>query len=156
MRSSVAQAFDYLGQGLVLRGDPFQWDDDREGPSPHLTKAGASRLIEKTLDEYVRVKGTTPKRVVIHKSSRFWGSEHPDNNELDGFLEGVHEVFPKIETDLVTLAQGGVRLFREGTYPTAARNLFSHRRRAFPLHDGLHTIFGNVSGDIRSRPLADR
>jgi hypothetical protein len=36
MRSSVAQAFDYLGQGLVLRGDPFDWDDEegRTKPSP--------------------------------------------------------------------------------------------------------------------------
>jgi hypothetical protein len=33
MRGSVAQAFDYRGQGLVLRGDPFQWDEQKMGRS---------------------------------------------------------------------------------------------------------------------------
>lgn len=73
MRSSVAQAFDYLGQGLVLRGDPFEWDEEKEGRSPHLTREGARKLMLATLGEYVRVKGTTPKRVVVHKSSRILG-----------------------------------------------------------------------------------
>ena len=31
MRSGVAQAFDYLGQGIVLRGEPFEWDADENG-----------------------------------------------------------------------------------------------------------------------------
>jgi hypothetical protein len=124
MRSSVAQAFDFMGQGLVLRGDPFEWDDDKKGPSPHMTQEGARRVIEKTLKEYVRVKGTTPKRVVIHKSSRFWGREHEEYNELDGFLAGVQEVFPGIETDMVTLSQGGVKLFREGSYPSLRGTYF--------------------------------
>ena len=117
MRSSVAQAFDYLGQGLVLRGDPFEWHEDQDGRSPHLTREGARKLIRATLDEYVRVRGNPPKRVVIHKSSRFWGSDHGKYNERDGLIEGIREVFPRIEADLVTLSQGGVKLFREGMYP---------------------------------------
>lgn len=117
MRSSVAQAFDYLGQGLVLRGDPFEWNEEKEGRSPHMRKEGARKLIRATLDEYIRVKGSTPKRVVVHKSSRFWGSDHGDFNELEGFQEGIQSVFSKIESDLVTLGQVGVKLFREGMYP---------------------------------------
>jgi hypothetical protein len=117
MRSSVAQAFDYLGQGLVLRGDPFEWDEEREGRSPHMTRDGARKLIRSTLEEYQKVKGHPPRRVVVHKSSRYWGDDHGDYNELDGFYEGVREVFPKIETDFVTLSQSKVRLFREGGYP---------------------------------------
>src|SRR5216684_3709510 len=108
MRSSVAQAFDYLGQGLVLRGDPFEWDEEKEGRSPHMTRDGARKLIRATLGEYIRVKGSTPKRVVVHKSSRFWGSDH---DELAGFQEGIREVFPQIEYDLVTLGKFGVKLF---------------------------------------------
>lgn len=117
MRSSVAQAFDHLGQGVVLRGDPFEWDESKEGRSPHMTKAGATKLIRQTLDEYVRVRGSPPRRVVIHKPTRFWGPEHGDHDELTGLSEGVYEVFARCETDFVTLAQSGVRLFREGVYP---------------------------------------
>ena len=99
-----------------MRGDPFEWDEE-EGRSPHMTKEGARKLIRATLEEYIRVKGSTPKRVVVHKSSRYWGSDHGDHNELEGFQEGIREVFPKIESDLVTLSQSGVKLFREGMYP---------------------------------------
>lgn len=44
MRSSVAQAFDYMGQGLILRGDYFNWDVQRLGKTPHLTYEGARKL----------------------------------------------------------------------------------------------------------------
>jgi hypothetical protein len=117
MRSSVAQAFDHLGQGLVLRGDPFEWDEREHGRSPHLTTEEARKLIRRTLEEYVRVRGQAPRRVVIHKSSRFWGTEHREHNELEDLYRGIEEVQRNIETDFVTLAQTGLRLFREGMYP---------------------------------------
>ncbi len=117
MRSSVAQAFDHLGQGLVLRGDPFEWDENQHGRSPHLTNEGARKLIRQTLEEYRKVRGQTPRRVVIHKSSRFWGNEHGEHNELEGFYRGIEEVQRNIETDFITLSQTGLRLFREGMYP---------------------------------------
>lgn len=117
LRSSVAQAFDYLGQGLVLRGDPFEWSEVKHGPSPHLTKDAARKLIVDTLREYEKVQGVPPRRVVIHKTSEFWGPEHGEYNELDGFYEGIDSVYPNRETDLVSLRQTGVNLYREGNYP---------------------------------------
>ena len=124
MRTSVAQAFDYLGQGLVLRGDPFEWNSDNNGKSPHMTKMGAYRLISQTLEEYIKVRRTPPSRVVVHKPSRFWGSDHGEYNELDGFIEGIESVFPGCDYDLVTLARSRVRLFREGQYPPARGTYF--------------------------------
>ena len=117
MRSSVAQAFDYLGQGLVLRGEPFEWDSEKQGRTPHLTESAACKLIKDTLEEYVKLKGVPPRRVVIHKTSEFWGEEHVEYNELGGFYQGIEDVYPRCETDFVTLKQSGVRLFREGMYP---------------------------------------
>lgn len=117
MRSSVAQAFDFLGQGLVLRGEPFEWDVAKLGGTPHLTRRGAHKLIKDTLEEYIKLKGNPPRRVVIHKTSEFWGKEHEDYNEIGGLYEGIDEVAPRSETDFVTLNQTGLRLFREGLYP---------------------------------------
>jgi hypothetical protein len=117
LRSSVAQAFDYLGQGLVLRGDPFEWSERQNGPSPHLTKEGARKLISQTLQEYINLQGSPPNRVVIHKTSEFWGPGHDGYNELEGFYEGIDSVYPNREIDLVSLRQTGVVLFREGNYP---------------------------------------
>jgi hypothetical protein len=117
VRSSVAQAFDYLGQGLVLRGDPFRWNQEKHGRSPHLSADTAHKLMRDTLNEYVRTTGTTPRRVVVHKTSDFWGSEHSEYNELDGLYAGIKEVFGRCDYDFLTLRQTGVRLFREGSYP---------------------------------------
>jgi hypothetical protein len=134
MRTSVAQAFDYLGQGLVLRGDPFEWNSEANGKSPHMSRDGASRLVSATLKEYVNVRGTPPKRVVVHKSSRFWGSDHGEFNELEGFIEGIQSVFPGCDYDLVTLVRSRVRLFREGQYPPA-------RGSYFCIEDEAHFLY---------------
>lgn len=117
MRSSLALAFDFLGQGLILRGDEFEWDKAIMGRSPHLRKDYASQLIQRTLKEFINLRGAPPKRVVIHKSSEYWGSEHGDYDEVTGLYDGIDSVYQGIETDLVSLRQTGVRLFREGMYP---------------------------------------
>lgn len=119
VRSSVAQAFDLLGQGLVVRGDPFEWDEDNLGRTPHLRTDDARRLISTTLKRYEQIRRVPPRRVVIHKQSRFWGHQHEGFDELTGLREGIAEVFPRCEVDLVTLAQSDIRMFREGRYPPA-------------------------------------
>lgn len=124
MRSSVAQAFDYLGQGLVLRGEKFEWDVDTLGATPHLTTEAANNLIKNALLEYIKLQGVPPKRVVVHKTSEFWGKERGDYNEVDGFFEGIDSVY-RCETDFVALRQTGVRLFREGKYPPLRGTYFS-------------------------------
>lgn len=123
VRSSVAQAFDLLGQGLVVRGDPFEWDEDKMGRTPHLRKEDAKRLISSTLKRYEQVRRMPPRRVVVHKESRYWGFEHSDFDELEGLREGIAEAAPRAETDFVTLNQSHVQLFREGQYPPARGTL---------------------------------
>jgi hypothetical protein len=125
MRASVAQAFDFLGQGFVLRGEPFEWDEDKLGKFPHLTRSDARALVTRTLQEYVRIRHQPPRRVVIHKSSGFWGPEHADRNEMDGFQEGIADVFSGCESDLVVVRQAGLRLFREGNYPPLRGTYFT-------------------------------
>jgi len=128
IRSSVAQAFDFLGQGLVLRGESFEWDVNKFGPSPHLSKEGAQKLIKATLKEYIKVRGIPPSRVVIHKTSEFWGEERDGFNELEGLYNGIDEIAPRCESDFVTLRQTGLRLFREGIYPPLRGTYFCIER----------------------------
>ncbi|EKU96547.1 hypothetical protein Lepto7375DRAFT_0009 [Leptolyngbya sp. PCC 7375] len=132
IRSGVAQAFDYLGQGVVLRGDPFEWDSDEYGKTPHLKQADACRLITNTLNEYTRISKLPPKRVVIHKSSRYWNKRHDEYNELDGFIEGIEAVNPQASIDLLTLARSKIRLARVGKYPPI--------RGTFALIEGMTPI----------------
>lgn len=125
MRSSIAQAFDYEGQGLVLRGDSFDWDEIENGRSPHLTKELASKLASDTLKEYIKLRGTAPKRVVVHKTSEFWGVDHKGYNEIEGFQEGVASVYSFCDLDLIALSQSPVKLFREGMYPPLRGTYFN-------------------------------
>lgn len=125
MRSSVAQAFDYLGEGLVLRGEPFEWDIDKLGRTPHLTQTAARALIMQTLEEYINVRGNPPSRVVVHKTSEFWGNDRDEHNEIDGLYEGIGEITQYCETDLVSLRQQNIRLFREGQYPPLRGTYFT-------------------------------
>ena len=107
--TSTAQAFDEHGEGLVLRGQDFSWDEKRFGRTPHLSKDLAAELIKLTLSRYRDEMKQLPNRVVIHKTSKFWPEE------LEGFEEGLSTIH---SYDLLALSPvSDVRLIRDGKYP---------------------------------------
>lgn len=109
MRTSLAQMFTAAGEGYLLRGSTFPWDETRKGKSPHLDGDSANALIRNVIQLYrAQNRGQTPTRLVVHKTSRYW----PD--ELAGFQEACQEVPSK---DFVTLGQRGIQFFRAGDYP---------------------------------------
>jgi len=110
LRTAMAQIFTSSGDGYVLRGNTFEWDARREkSRSPHLDRESASLLVRQILSLYSKQNdGALPKRLVIHKSSRFWEGERL------GFLEAASEI-PR--TDLVALQWRGVQFYRTGNYP---------------------------------------
>ena len=108
MRASMAQAFNEDGDGLVLRGQKFRWDDELE-KSPHMPAHLAEQLVREVLERYEIECKHSPRRVVIHKSSRY------TSDEREGFTEALKNIS---EVDLVTVGtSGNFRLFREGEYP---------------------------------------
>lgn len=108
LRTSLAQIFDELGNGLILRGTPVQIDkDDR---TPRLTHKQAHDLFAAALKEYRIAMRNFPARVVVHKSSNFI----PD--EIAGIEEAAQEL--RIDAvDFVTVMDSRFRLFRDGQYP---------------------------------------
>lgn len=109
LRASVVQAFDENGDGLILRGQDFQWDENKDGKSPHLTEELAEELINKVLEKYEEERGVLPERVVVHKSSRY---ETPERNGFEQALKKVKKY------DLLSLSPSSdVRLLRLGRYP---------------------------------------
>jgi hypothetical protein len=104
MRTSVAQAFAENGEAFVLRGNRFSW----EGKWPHLPADEAARLAEDVIDRYTAAMGRAPRRLVVHKQSRFFREERAG---LENGLKGY-------EYDLVSLAPStAVRVMRHGQYP---------------------------------------
>lgn len=111
VQTSLVQAFDEHGDGLVLRGHDFAWDPNKQNSrSPHLTAEQAAELVKLVLDRYRSEMGQTPRRVVVHKTSRYWPEERV------GFREALQAYVAQF--DLVALQpQSAVRLLTANKYP---------------------------------------
>jgi hypothetical protein len=76
LRTSIAQAFTERGEGFVLRGDTVEWDERKERErSPHLTSEQAQSILARVLDVYEKQVGAKPRKVVLHKTSRYTEKE---------------------------------------------------------------------------------
>jgi hypothetical protein len=121
LRSSVAQAFNREGQGLVFTWKNFYWDDEKnKTKSPHLEYGYAKDLIQFVLDEYKKINKHSPSRIVIHKTTDFW--DEKDSivfNELAGLRDGIIENLGKdVKIDFVTIKSSPIKILRNfGIYP---------------------------------------
>lgn len=121
LRSSVAQAFNREGQGLVFTWKNFLWDDEaNKTRAPHLEYNYAKDLIKFVLGEYKKINHHTPARVVIHKTTDFWDyNDSQEHNELGGLKDGITaELGEDVKMDFVTIKSSAVKIFRNfGIYP---------------------------------------
>jgi hypothetical protein len=121
MRSSIAQAFNREGKGLIFSGKQFEWNSSKTKVSaPHLQYDYAKELIINVLNNYIRINKHTPSRIVIHKTTDFWDSfKNKEYAELEGLQDGIKEILPNnAEVDFVTIKDAKQKVFREdGNYP---------------------------------------
>lgn len=76
LRTSIAQAFTDRGEGFVLRGEAVEWDERTQRErAPHLTAAQASTILARVLEVYEKQVGVKPRKVVLHKTSRYTEEE---------------------------------------------------------------------------------
>lgn len=125
LNTSLAQIFDELGNGLILRGTPI--DVSRDDRVPHLSAGQAYDLLTAALNEYRVALRNYPARIVVHKSSNF------STEEIDGLARAAADL--RIDTiDLVTVMDSKLRLFREGNYPP-------YRGTRIELDDKRHLLY---------------
>jgi hypothetical protein len=147
IQTSLAQAFDEYGEGLVLRGPDFEWDASKHrSRAPHLSGEQAQKLIGMVLDRYESVLKQTPRRVVVHKTSQYW----PD--ERDGFHAGLrHRVS---HYDLIALQrQSTIRLITTSKYPPLRGTRFSVGDLDFLYTNGFITELNEFHGTHVPSPL---
>ncbi len=114
--TSVAQIFNELGDGIIIRGAQAQVT--KEDRQPHLTVEDASTVLQNALERYRQEHKTEPARVMIHKSSKY------TEQEKKGFLSALSE--NRIEVfDLISVRKSGIRLYRKGNYPPLRGTLLS-------------------------------
>jgi len=144
LRTSVVQAFDENGDGLVLRGHRFDWDE-RDGRTPHLSEEMAAELISMVLERYRQERSQLPQRVVIHKTSRF------EPEERAGFEESLRGIG---RYDLVSLTPTShSRLLRAGKYPPLRGTAFTVGDVSFFYTSGYLSSIGRYPHGHVPSPL---
>lgn len=134
--SSLAQAYSSNGEGFTLKGSMLEPPSGRRR-IPHMTPEQARELGRKVLDEYTRRNGVAPKRIVLHKSSRFTEEEH------HGFSSALAEV-PVLQ--LVTISPTSVRLVTHSSYPPARGTLLT-------IENSRHYLFtSGFLGELGTYP----
>lgn len=134
VRTSVAQAFDEHGEGIVLRGQDFAWDESQYGRSPHLDHDSAFALVDMVLRRYSAEMKQAPARVVVHKTSRFW------EDEREGFLDALRQVR---HVDLIAVTPtSAIRLVRAGQYPPLRSTRFRVGELSYLYTTGFLSALG--------------
>ena len=146
LRTSMAQAFTSAGDGYVLRGSSFEWDPSRQ-KSPHLNQGLAASLMRDVIDLYKRQnRDSLPRRIVVHKSSRFW------EEELSGFEDACKSIPRK---DFVALGSRGLQFYRTGDYPALRGTYVRFSDSDFLLYtSGYIPFLRTYPGARVPRPLA--
>jgi hypothetical protein len=101
------------------------WEGEARPDGFNGFENAAESLTKLVLDKYSQLKGGVPRRIVIHKTSKFYA------NELAGFRKGLGTVK---EHDLLSIQQTGVRFFRIGSYPPLRGTLCEVNRKSHFLY----------------------
>jgi hypothetical protein len=125
MQTSLAQVFG-AGEGLVLQGEKAVRDNSRDR-QPHLTEGGAEKLLKQAIELYKKQNDQQPKRIVVHKTSRFWPEE------LKGFQKALGEFY---HYDFLAIEQMETRFMRIGKKPVLRGTVV----QLAPRH---YLVFGN-------------
>ena len=103
--ASLAQAVASDVEPFALSGATIDHDQRRD-KQPYLNAIQARALISDVIEEYRKVAGVTPDRLVLHKTSKY----QPE--EIEGFLEGARDLIPSC--DLVWIRPTPFRVIRKG------------------------------------------
>ncbi|MFN6088915.1 MAG: argonaute/piwi family protein [Cyclobacteriaceae bacterium] len=124
-QTSIAQIFNELGKGVILRGEEIVLKkNDR---TPHLDEQQAFNLLNQSLKEYYDAVKIYPKRLVLHKTSNF------NQDEIYGFTQTARELHIN-QIDLVSIQTSDIRLYRSGNYPPM-------RGTHFTMTDNHHVLY---------------
>lgn len=124
-QTSIAQIFNELGKGVILRGEEITLKkNDR---TPHLDDQQAFNLLTQSLKEYYDAVKIFPKRLVLHKTSNF------NEDEIYGFTQAAKELHIN-QIDLVSIQTSDIRLYRSGNYPPM-------RGTHFTMTDKHHLLY---------------
>jgi len=122
--TSMANLFAKDFEDIVFKGMRASFDKTKGGP--YLTDEQAQSLLEQALKIFHDIKGSFPKRIVIHKTSQF------EDEEIKGFEKILLE--NNILYDFVSLTKSTFKLIRHGTMPIPRGTFVNINDKAFFLY----------------------
>jgi|ERR1017187_1036964 hypothetical protein len=128
-QTSLAQIFNELGKGIILRGEEIELK--KNDKTPHLTAEQAFNLLHISLKEYYEAVKIFPKRLVLHKTSNY------NADEIHGFRQAAKDLHIN-QTDLISIQPADIRLYRQGSYPPM-------RGTHFSITDENHILYSRGS-----------
>lgn len=150
LHTSVAQVFNELGDGVIVRGERAR----RSGKDkqPHLSEKDAHKLLDDALLRYREHHGAPPAEITVHKTSAF------SQAEQRGFLKAV-EAAELHSCDLLWLTDSEDAFLVRGTsnYPPMRGTLLELDRGSFALYThGSVPYYKTYPGMYVPRPLGIR
>ena len=105
VKTALSHVFSVDSEGYVFKGNKAITDENK---TLHLSKQDALLLAEQAVEQYKIDKGHTPRRLVIHKTSKF------NEEEQEGFKSGAEGTD---HIDLVAFGTRSIKLLRWGKQP---------------------------------------
>jgi hypothetical protein len=147
IRSSIAQVYLRKGESQVIRGEAFEWNET-EKRNVRLSSGQMEKIIKDSIVLFQRQREHLPKRVVVHKSSRFSDEEISgcqkvcENEKIDS-LDIVHvREFP------------GFRAYHEGyDYPVVRGTAIIDTTEALLFTSGYVPALATYPGPSVPRPI---
>jgi len=143
MQTSLAQVFG-AGEGIVLKGEKAVLNRERDR-KPHLSEEGAEKLLARAIQSYTLQHNTPPKRVVVHKTSRYWPEE------LNGMKKAIGNIY---HYDFLALESRETRFMRVGKKPPLRGTVIQLGRRNYLIYcNGYVPYLRSYPGKRIPRPL---
>lgn len=146
IRASIAQVYLRTGESQVIRGEAFEWDEKEEKRNVRLNSQQMEKIIHDSIELFCRQRGILPKRVVVHKSSRFSDEE----------LSGCEKACKNIDSlDIVHVREHpGFRAYHDKyDYPVVRGTAILDTTEALLFTSGYVPALATYPGPSVPRPL---
>ncbi len=120
MRTAMAQVFLRSGESQVIRGKPFEWQD--QSKSPDLNQCQAKEIIQDIIDLFKQITKRQPQRLVLYKTSPFVDNEITGFNQVcEKLPDGGDYIHVKENTDF--------RMYPNSQFPTLRGTFISNNEK---------------------------
>lgn len=146
IRASIAQVYMRTGESQVIRGEAFEWDEEKEKRNVRLSSQQMEKIIRDAIELFSRQRNKLPRRVVVHKSSRFSAEE----------LSGCEQACKNIDTlDVIHVIEWpGLRAYHEKyDYPVVRGTTIADTNEAMLFTSGYVPVLATYPGPGVPRPL---